>query len=100
MSAHPMVIAAARAMCSYSELPSDFEAVWNCPVGLVRAEYIKDAKAVLDAIGAVELLEALQGMLERYVSLVNSGDAGFWDCETEPEVIAARAAIAKAGGAA
>jgi hypothetical protein len=36
---------------------------------------------------------ALKAMLERYVSLVNSGDAGHWDCETEPVVIDARAAL-------
>lgn len=43
-------------------------------------------------------LEALKGLLERYVGLVNSGDAGFWDPETEQEVATARAAIALCGG--
>jgi hypothetical protein len=41
---------------------------------------------------------ALVDLLELYVSLVNSGDCGNWDPEKEPEVIAARAAIAKAEG--
>lgn len=45
-----------------------------------------------------EILEALQGMVKKYTELVESGDAGFWDAEKEPEVIAARAAIAKALG--
>ena len=47
---------------------------------------------------APELLDALREMLDRYVSLANSGDAGFWNPETELEVKAARAAIAKAEG--
>jgi hypothetical protein len=41
------------------------------------------------------LLEALRDMLDRYVGLVVSGDAGNWDAEQEPEVIASRAAIKK-----
>jgi len=36
---------------------------------------------------------ALSGMLSHYVNLVNSGDAGFWDAEAEPHVIAARRAL-------
>lgn len=49
---------------------------------------------------APELLAALQTLLNDYVELVNSGDAGFWDPEEEAQVKAARAAIAKATGAA
>lgn len=45
-----------------------------------------------------DLAIALRDLLERYVGLINSGDAGFWDPEGEPEVIAARAALAKAAG--
>lgn len=45
---------------------------------------------------APDLLVALSGLLERYVGLVESGDAGFWDAEKEDCVIKARAAIAKA----
>ena len=41
-----------------------------------------------------KLREALQGLLSRYVRLVESGDAGNWDAEAEPEVIAAREALA------
>lgn len=43
-----------------------------------------------------DLLEAVHGLLARYTRLVESGDAGHWDCETEVEVIAARAALEKA----
>ena len=47
-----------------------------------------------------ELLDALKRLLERYADLANSGDCGNWNCEEEPQVIAARAAIAKAEGGA
>lgn len=46
-----------------------------------------------DLLGAS--LSALDALLQHYVRLVESGDAGFWDAETEPEVIAARALLAK-----
>jgi hypothetical protein len=39
------------------------------------------------------LREALSDLLTRYKSLADSGDAGFWDCEEQAEVIAARAAL-------
>lgn len=45
------------------------------------------------------LRAALGPLLKRYVDLANSGDAGFWDPELEPEVIAARAVLEpQAGG--
>lgn len=36
---------------------------------------------------------AAEAMLQRYVDLANSGDAGFWYPEEEPEVIALRDAL-------
>jgi DNA repair exonuclease SbcCD ATPase subunit len=46
------------------------------------------------ALARVAQLEgALRVMLERFVGLVASGDAGSWDPESEPEVVAARAAL-------
>ena len=36
---------------------------------------------------------ALVALLDHYVTLVKSGDAGFWDAEKEPVVAAARAAL-------
>lgn len=45
---------------------------------------------------APDLFDALTNLLEKYTDLVNSGDAGFWDCENDSEVIQARAALAKA----
>jgi len=44
---------------------------------------------------APDSFRALHGLLEKYVSLINSGDAGSWNPEEESEVIAARAALAK-----
>lgn len=41
------------------------------------------------------LRESLQGLLDHYVRLIVSGDAGHWDPEAEPVVIAARAAMAR-----
>lgn len=47
---------------------------------------------------APDLLAALATFVAEYVEMVESGDAGFWDAETEAKVIAARAAISKAEG--
>jgi len=47
---------------------------------------------------APDLLEALEAMTRHYCQLVDSGDAGNWNSEAEPEVIKARAAIARAKG--
>lgn len=54
---------------------------WN-----TRATSAKDKRIA-------ELEDALQRMLDHYLRLVNSGDAGFWDPEKEGEVIAARKAL-------
>ena len=45
-----------------------------------------------------DLLAALAALLLAHRSLVNSDDCGFWEVENEEAVIAARAAIARAGG--
>jgi hypothetical protein len=63
--------------------------------GLWRSGKELEANAELIA-AAPELLAALETFVAEYVALVESGDAGFWDAEIEPKVIAARAAIAKA----
>lgn len=41
----------------------------------------------------VAMREALAGLLDHYVQLVTSGDAGFWNPEKEEIVIAARKAL-------
>lgn len=45
-----------------------------------------------------KLRDALYGLLEHYTALANSGDAGFWDCEKESVVIAARTALGETKG--
>lgn len=47
---------------------------------------------------APKLLTALEAMTAHYVALVNCGDCGRWDPETEDEVLVARDAIRKARG--
>lgn len=39
------------------------------------------------------LEEALEGTVKWIVDLADSGDAGFWDVDEQPEIIAARAAL-------
>jgi hypothetical protein len=58
----------------------------------MSSDVVKDGGPVQET----ELLAALKVLLDRYVSLINCGDCGNWDPETEAEVIAARAAIKKA----
>lgn len=54
----------------------------------------------LEKIGQLErdradLLACLRAMLDCYISLVNSGDCGNWDVESEEEVKRARALLAR-----
>jgi hypothetical protein len=59
----------------------------------------EDAHAYGYAMAAgPDTLAALKGSIDAYVQLINSGDAGRWDPETDDHVIAGRAAIAKAEG--
>lgn len=44
----------------------------------------------------LELALVLKALLNRYIGLINSGDCGSWDPETEPEVIRAREALSRA----
>ena len=47
---------------------------------------------------APDMYEALEGMIDMYTALINSGDCGNWDPEEDKEVIAARKSITKARG--
>lgn len=73
----------------------------NLPDGRVAAYMAHSAHEADPTLGhkmaaAPELVEASTKLLSRYVSLAGSGDCGFWDPETETEVIAMRAALALA----
>lgn len=45
-----------------------------------------------------DMLEAIKFAEQRYVELVESGDAGYWDVDTDPIVVKLREAMAKAKG--
>lgn len=62
------------------------------------APWVKYHRATPLTDASAELLEAVHGLLARYLRLVESGDCGNWFADDEAEVIAARAAIAKAEG--
>lgn len=68
---------------------------------LCRVSPTKDAPDLMPmflhppAAEVQRLRDALAGLLEHYVLLVNSGDAGSWDPEVEPVVIASRSALDK-----
>jgi DNA repair exonuclease SbcCD ATPase subunit len=68
------------------------------------AKILKDGKDLIDRIKQRDritqletenkrLREALEKLLDHYLELANSGDAGFWDPEKELEVIGARKAL-------
>lgn len=51
-----------------------------------------------DAEARIATLEtALAMLLKRYVDLINCGDCGHWDPETDLEVITARSALLRGG---
>ena len=56
-----------------------------------RDDLLKENERLEDRIKRLE--EALTGTVKWIVDLAESGDAGFWDADTFPEVIAARAAL-------
>lgn len=74
--------------------------------GMTGAPTVEDAREliarqereVIMFAASPDLYEALKGLLDHYAMLVESGDAGNWDAEREPQVIAARTALAKAEG--
>ena len=47
---------------------------------------------------APDLLAVAETLANWIIELAASGDAGFWDAEAMPEIVAARTAIAKATG--
>lgn len=76
--------------------PLDFMAS-DMPSGFFVTGVMSEADARLIA-AAPDLMAALEGMTELYIRLAGYADCGFWNPETEPTVVSARAAIAKAKG--
>lgn len=81
---------------------TDLPLLMSCSVGRSSIDLWCESEAFASIDASIEpqneLLAALKGVLERYAGLVNCGDCGFWDIESEPEVIAARKAIARSEG--
>lgn len=80
------------------DVGSDVETVIAVDIGDLPDDVAKANTALI--VKAVnergELIAALRAITDHYVTLINSGDYGFWNPEEEAEVIAARAALAKA----
>lgn len=55
----------------------------------------RSAREALDVGLLREALKALSDMTQRYCSLANSGDCGFWEPEKEEQVIQSRTVITK-----
>ena len=62
-------------------------------IGILACTRYKLRDWNVDFSGENKLKKALTALLDRYVGLVNCGDCGNWNPETEEEVIAARAAL-------
>lgn len=77
-------------------MTTEAQAILDWMRGLEQTPGCERAQVQLAAIAESNerLREALNGVLRRYVGLVECGDCGKWDAEAEPEVIAARKALA------
>jgi len=65
---------------------------YECRLSVNEVREIVEALEAKDA-DIMRLSTALERLITRYVGLVESGDCGFWDVETEPAMIEARAAL-------
>lgn len=62
------------------------------PITSAEAALLAELRAVREERD--RLRDVLEGVVKIHVTLVECGDCGFWDAEKEPEIIAARAALA------
>jgi hypothetical protein len=85
-----------RAVNSHDALVAERDMLQQHCAQWARGNLIRERESLTDYIARAAMVKALEAMVERYVGLANSGDCGFWDPETEEEVIAARAALALA----
>lgn len=84
---------------SYPQRDGEYDIVDDTGATLVWRTSKEAADALVRACNVrPTLVKALEGLLDHYVQLVNSGDAGNWDPEKEPVVIAARHALRLARG--
>lgn len=68
------------------------ESQYECRLSVNEVREIVGALEAKDA-DITRLSTALERLVTRHADLVESGDCGFWDVETEPEMIEARAAL-------
>jgi hypothetical protein len=61
--------------------------------GIPEGQKLTGSSLTSTDLAFLSVRRALEGLLKRYTSLVNCGDCGNWDPETEPEVIQARRAL-------
>lgn len=87
---HPI---SGRGVDAHSGMGASYSDAHFCPTAV--RENAANARLIS---ASPDLLEALQAFLAMYIEGANSGDWGNWNPEEEPEIIAARAAIAKALG--
>lgn len=64
--------------------------------GYERTKYVHERLYTAQQETIAALVEALEVMVQEAVELAESGDAGFWDAEEIPSMIASRAALARA----
>lgn len=76
-------------------LNNDWVEIWS-PNAFSADEHEMEANSIL-IHAAPDMAAALKALLDHYVALAECGDCGWWDQEKEQQVIAARAALAKAG---
>jgi hypothetical protein len=62
---------------------------------IIRQQQLLDEENLMLKNRIKRLEEALEGTVKWIVDLANSGDAGFWYVDEQPEIIAARAALKK-----
>ncbi len=88
-------------ICAMSEPRARTEVGYTRPElgSEAREEIWANSELIITAVNShASLKAALLGMVDMYVQLVESGDAGFWDAEKVPQVIAARAALSASNG--
>jgi hypothetical protein len=69
------------------------EREFNAANTIIRQQQLLDEENLRLQERIKRLEDALNGTVKWIVDLANSGDAGFWDADEQPEIIAARAAL-------
>jgi hypothetical protein len=84
--------------CSDWEMYHDTREQAQAHINSLMAEHKRKESDERIRKAAPQLLDALEEITEMYCAMINSGDCGNWNPETDKEVIKSRAAIAAAKG--